>query len=1027
MRKTLLFLGMILGLVCANAHAENLPVNNELNDGVYHIGVTPNPTIGGVTTGAGDYNGGQTCTLTALPNPGYAFANWTENGVPQTSEPVYSFTVTENRDLVANFVAATYIISASPEPYVGGTVVGAGTYGYQQTCTLTATANPGFTFSCWQENGINVSNSPTYSFSVTANRSLVAVFVEASFVISVTANPTNGGTVVGAGTYTINQNCTLVATPATGFDFVCWKENGVPVATNAVYTFTVTASRNLVAEFATKSYDVAATVNPTESGTISGTGTYSYGETCTLVATPNTGYSFVNWTENGQVVSTETAYEFTVVGNHNLVANFTLKSYVISSNVNPSIGGSVTGGGTFLYGETCTMVATPSTGYTFVNWTENGQVVSTDATYEFIVTGNHSFVANFTLQSFEITCNANPMVGGSITGGGTYLYGETCTMIATPGTGYIFVNWTENGQVVSTETTYEFVVTSNHTLVAHFMLQSFVITAAVNPTNSGTVSGTGTYLYGETCTLTATPATGYDFVCWKENSVVVSNDATYSFNVTASRNLVAQFTVKSYVIDAMVNPAGGGSVSGSGTFSFGETCTLIATPNSGYNFVSWTENGQIVSTDATYVFTVTGNRDLVANFATNSYHVSVSANPAAGGTVNGGGTYQYGQTCIVTVVANTGYTFINWTENGLQVSSNTTYEFTVTGNRNLVANFSTNSYVVIVDVDPEDGGTITGAGGYEYGQTCHLSAIPNPGYHFVNWTENGQQVAIDSTYQFTVTSNRNFVAHFAINEHEIIVDPEGPGVIIGDGPYFYGDTCTLIAIPDDCYEFVGWYENDTIVSAEPEYTFIVEGDHYFIAEFRPVQYQLSVTVNDTIMGQSFAVIDGETYFGCDSCFVTVNCGDTCTIIAIPNQSYFHFEYWIDGNGDVFSTEEIYTFVMDQDYHLTAIFNKNQYLVNAEVYPDQAGEVSGDIGYHVYGDTVTLCAHAYENYYFEHWIVNDTLFVDDTCYTFVVYGEDHIVAVFYYDDAVSESLSQRSPFILTLHAMLCGLKVRTSIG
>jgi hypothetical protein len=79
-------------------------------------------------------------------------------------------------------------------------------------------------------------------------------------------------------------------------------------------------------------------------------------------------------------------------------------------------------------------------------------------------------------------------------------------------------------------------------------------------------------------------------------------------------------------------------------------------------------------------------------------------------------------------------------------------------------------------------------------------------------------------------------------------------------------------------------------------------------------------------------------------------------------------------------------------------------VNAEVYPDQAGEVSGDIGYHIYGDTVTLCAHAYENYYFEHWIVNDTLFVDDTCYTFVVYGEDHIVAVFYYDDAVSESLS-----------------------
>ena len=930
MRKTLLFLGMILGLVCANAHAENLPVNNDLNDGVYHIGVTENPTIGGTTSGAGDYNSGQSCTLAAFPNPGYSFANWTENGVPQTSNPVYTFTVTQNRDLVANFVASTYSIAASAEPYIGGSVVGAGTYGYQQTCTLMAMANPGYTFSCWTENGVNVSNSPTYSFSVTANRSLIAVFVEESFVISVTIDPTNGGTVSGAGTYTINQACTLVATPATGYDFICWKENGVPVANNPVYTFTVTAPRNLVAQFATKSYDVTATVNPEESGTISGTGTYNYGETCTLVATPNTGYSFVNWTENGQVVSTEAAYDFTVAGNHNFVANFTLKSYEISSNVNPIIGGSVTGGGTFLYGETCTMVATPSTGYTFVNWTENGQVVSTEATYEFIVTGNHSFVA-------------------------------------------------------------------------HFVLQSLVITAAVNPTNSGTVSGTGTFLYGETCTLTATPATGYEFVCWKENSVVVSDEETYSFTVTASRNLVAQFTEKSYVIYATVNPAGSGTVSGTGTYSFGETCTLVATANTGYTFVNWTENGQVVSTELTCEFTVTGNRNLEANFSTNSYEVSVSANPTVGGTVEGGGTYLFGQTCTVTTVPNSGYTFINWTENGQQVSNSTTYEFTVTGDRSLVANFSTNSYIVIVDVDPEESGTITGAGGYEYGQTCDLSAIPNTGYHFVDWTENGQQVTTDSTYQFTVTSNRNFVAHFTLNEHEITVVPNGGGAIVGDGPYFYGDTCNLVATPDDCYEFVGWFENDTVVSTEPEFSFVVEGSHSFIAEFQPVQYQLNVTVNDEAMGQSYAVIDGNTYYGCDSCFVTVNCGDTCTIIAIPTQAYYHFEYWIDGNGDVFSTEATYTFVMDQDYYLTAIFNKNQYLVNPEIYPEEAGEVTGG-GYYVYGDTVTICAHAYENYYFEHWIINDTLFVDDTCYTFVVYGEDHIIAVFYYDDAVSESLS-----------------------
>ena len=70
------------------------------------------------------------------------------------------------------------------------------------------------------------------------------------------------------------------------------------------------------------------------------------------------------------------------------------------------------------------------------------------------------------------------------------------------------------------------------------------------------------------------------------------------------------------------------------------------------------------------------------------YTVSVSANPSAGGTVSGGGTYQQGQNCTVTATANSGYTFTNWTENGTQVSTNANYTFIVTSNRTLVAVFT---------------------------------------------------------------------------------------------------------------------------------------------------------------------------------------------------------------------------------------------------------------------------------------------------------------------------------------------------
>ena len=69
------------------------------------------------------------------------------------------------------------------------------------------------------------------------------------------------------------------------------------------------------------------------------------------------------------------------------------------------------------------------------------------------------------------------------------------------------------------------------------------------------------------------------------------------------------------------------------------------------------------------------------------FTVSVSANPSNGGTVTGGGTYQQGQSCTVTATTEAGYAFVNWTENGSQVSTEASYTFTVTGNRTLVANF----------------------------------------------------------------------------------------------------------------------------------------------------------------------------------------------------------------------------------------------------------------------------------------------------------------------------------------------------
>ena len=73
-----------------------------------------------------------------------------------------------------------------------------------------------------------------------------------------------------------------------------------------------------------------------------------------------------------------------------------------------------------------------------------------------------------------------------------------------------------------------------------------------------------------------------------------------------------------------------------------------------------------------------------------NYIVAISANPANGGAVEGEGSFNQGQQCTVKAIANTGYSFVNWTENGNQVSTYADYSFVVNANRTLVANFSFN-------------------------------------------------------------------------------------------------------------------------------------------------------------------------------------------------------------------------------------------------------------------------------------------------------------------------------------------------
>lgn len=291
-----------------------------------------------------------------------------------------------------------------------------------------------------------------------------------------------------------------------------------------------------------------------------------------------------------------------------------------------------------------------------------------------------------------ITVQSNPPSGGSTTGGGVFSYGESCTVHAEAAENYTFINWTENDLPVSTETDYSFAVYADHILVANFLENDkYRISAEVTPNNGGTVSGTGNFFEGDACTLVALPSQGYEFEKWTKNEVLVSTNASFSFTVTETATYVAHFKLQNYTITATADPTNGGTINGGGTFNYGDHVTLTATPATGYSFENWTKDGQQVSTQASYSFDVTESATYIAHFQIQYYTITLSTNISNGGTVTGGGSYPYGQTCSIQAVANSNYFFENWTENGTVITTNAEYTITVTGNQTFEAHFAEQS------------------------------------------------------------------------------------------------------------------------------------------------------------------------------------------------------------------------------------------------------------------------------------------------------------------------------------------------
>lgn len=430
-------------------------------------------------------------------------------------------------------------------------------------------------------------------------------------------------------------------------------------------------------------------------------------------------------------------------------------------------------------------------------------------------------------------------------------YGGTATATATlPANtvqyAYTFDGWYDGSMKVGSDLALSVAgIISNRTFTAigNRTLNRYTLVITVTPTGAGTTVGQGTYNYGSSVQATATPATGYNFTKWvlDTGDERTANPLT-GIDINGNRTVQAVFTPKTYSISAnaayRVNESGdfttgttGGTVSGGGTYTHGNSVLLKATPATGYSFVGWYEGANQVSTAETYTFTATSARTLVGRFQRNWYTITFSA--GTGGTVSPtSARVQYGGSAESTATANTGYTFTQWS-NGKKTAKLTVTN--VTANATYAASFGINAYVItyqagtgVASVTPTS--ETVNHGSNAAGSTATVAT----GYNFDGWYNGSTRVSTALKYGPTsVVKNMTLVAKGTIKTFAVTgtsqyrnTDSTGDwstgtsgGSVSGSGTYDYGSKVTLTASAATGYTFMGWFNTSgTSVGTSTTYT-----------------------------------------------------------------------------------------------------------------------------------------------------------------------------------------------------------------
>lgn len=425
------------------------------------------------------------------------------------------------------------------------------------------------------------------------------------------------------------------------------------------------------------------------------TGTYyrDTSQTITAKAAP-TGYSFIGWYEGSNLISSSLQVSVTMSANRTLVAKYQIKSYVVNAISDDTTKGIVSPAGqTVEHGKNATVTASRKTGYKFDGWYNGTTKVTSANPYTFAPTANITLTAKWSVYNITIPVNVSPTGAGTTSPSPfTGQEGSTVNITATPATGYKFAYWTDGVDDTHYANNPQSVaMLSVKTLTAYFTLKSYTVTW---DGNGGTPSkSSSSFHYNDALgTLPTATRTGYTFKGWSTSKTGTVNVSTTT-KVTANVTYYAVWTINSYT---WTFDANGGTGDTTKTLNYNATLSTLPTASrastaaNNYTFAGWFDTD--ASTGGTQLTTstkCTGNKTWYARWTISTRQYKLIVTAGTGGTVSGGGTYNYNASVTLKATANSDYHFVKWSDG----NTSATRTVTVTKDATYTATFEQDPYL----------------------------------------------------------------------------------------------------------------------------------------------------------------------------------------------------------------------------------------------------------------------------------------------------------------------------------------------